>query len=174
MLFRGSGWTLENVEARTRRIAEIYKQCNIKINKAALIEVDAPNGWIDVDYSVEKKDFKLSSMTPSKERPILYYVRSSLEKQMSYAWITSDEVPLSLKNTAWLTMEINGQRQRDFYHPSYNSDAHEIAHILGNCGHVKDTSKNLLSDKTELLNDEITSKQCEEMKNSPLVIKNLN
>ena len=169
VLLRNSGWSEEQIKLRLNRVAEIYSQCGIKVASAKLVTVDAPNGWIDVDYSIEQRDLKIATMTPTTDKPILYYVRSNKEGQTAYAWNQSKQRPPPLTNTAWMTTELNTAEYKKWRDPVYNEDAHELGHILGNCGHNTDGSKNFLAGDVALLNDKIQPKQCESMKKNTLV-----
>ena len=169
VLLRNSGWDKEQIKQRLTRVADIYSQCGIKVASAKLVTVDAPNGWVDVDYRVEKRDLKIATMTPTTDKPILFYVRSSREGQIAYAWNQSKDQPPPLTNTAWLTSEINTAKYKKWRDPAYNTEAHELGHIFGDCGHNTDGSKNFLAGDVALLNDKIQPKQCESMKKHNLV-----
>lgn len=169
VLLRNSGWSKEQIEQRLTRVAQIYSQCGIKVARATLVTVDAPNGWVDVDYSDEERDLKIATMTPTTDKPILFYVRSSREGQTAYAWRQGKSRPPALTDTAWMTTEINTAAYKKLRDPTYSPDAHELGHIFGNCEHNADGSKNFLAGDVALLNDKIQPKQCENMKKHNLV-----
>lgn len=168
VLLRNSGWSQKNMQQRLTRVAEVYSQCGIRIARSKLVTVDAPNGWVDIDYKNEQRDLKIASMIPATEKPIIYYVRSNIEGSNAYAWNQSSNRPAPLTNTAWITSIVNKPAYTETRDHSYSPDAHELGHILGNCGH-NDLSSNFLASEVILLNDKILPDQCESLKKNNLV-----
>jgi hypothetical protein len=167
--FRKAGWTEGEIKRRYLRVAQIYSQCGIKVGKSKLVTVDAPNGWLDTDYNIEKRDQKISKMVPPTQKPILFYVRSNLQGQSAYAWQQSKGVGPAMTDTVWMTAAVHAPAYKKLCSPLYNEDAHELGHIYGNCEHTEDGSQNFLANDPALLNDKILPEQCENMKQHYLV-----
>lgn len=160
VMFKGSGWSEELVRSSITRVSEIYRQCGIRVGKAKLVMIEPPNDWIDITLD---RDRELAKMTPHMSKPTLYFVRSSLEGYTAYAW---DKSGCSRErcDTAWITNDINSAAYKRYRDSNYSPIAHEIAHLLGNCDHIKNDSKNILGNSASTVNDQIMQDQCESFK----------
>jgi hypothetical protein len=167
ILFRNTGWTRDEVLTRFRRLAEVYKQCGIKVQQVNFVESDALNGWIDIDGIVPRKkdrESKILSSLPVSEKPIYFYVRSSKDANSAYAqpeFVVGYKSPLL--DTIWITRDVI-HIEKTCNDPSYSVEAHELGHTLANFGHVTDRVKNFLAGACDLVNDKIRDDQCSAMK----------
>lgn len=168
VMFRNTGWTSELIQTHLRQVGEIYAQCGIALGTAKLVIVNPPNNWIDITLS---RDNQIAEMTPNMSKPTLYFVRSSQEGDAAYAWNKDNCDNESRCDTAWITNDVNAPSRRQLFSDKYNSVAHELAHILGNCDHVTDGSANLLGNTVDKLNGTILPQQCNEFKKHKSVRK---
>jgi hypothetical protein len=169
VLFRNAGWTKEEVITRFRGVAAIFSQCGIQITLATVVEADAPKNWIDVSWRGERRDLQIAKLAPETSKPILFFVRSDRDGNIAYAWRRGNNPDPHLSDTAWITAQVTRQSYRSRRDPSYLTEAHELGHILGDCSHVDDGSRNFLAGRYNLLNDQIRQDQCDAMKRHPLV-----
>lgn len=169
VMFRNTGWSLDLIQKHLQKVNEIYSQCGIRVGTSKFIMVDPPNNWLDVGPEI---NLSLVTMTPVINKPIVYFVRSSLEGHAAYAFTgTGNTCNEIVCGTAWITDDINSPQRIGMYKANYSTVAHELAHILGDSDHVKDGSTNILADSFDKLDGTINPQQCEKFKNSNLVRK---
>ena len=182
VVFRNAGWTVEQAVQKVKNTAWIFSQCGIKISKAIIVETDAPNGWIDVDDTVEQgrtgRSFEITKRLPLVDRPILFHVRSSESSSLAYAnpvcWTGADS---PLANTAWITTKANSPEYKKEKNGEYEVEAHEIGHILGNWdakvafGHRYLDDENIMGPGTGRYGNRFDENQCKDMKKSPLLTR---
>jgi hypothetical protein len=174
VIYRDAGWSADEVESHIKRTAHIYAQCGIAISSATLVLADSPNGWIDIDGQTSGPNGnteRMAQMIPGRDRPVAFYVRSCRGGQTAFANpVFYSEKGAPGVNTVWITLDVITPAYLKLRDPSYVPDAHELAHLLTNGGHVDDDSvRNVLSDYIDLVNDRFTPDQCARMKSSPLV-----
>ena len=168
VMFRHTGWTTELVKSQIERVAQIYSKCGILIRKATMIVTDAPQNWIDISSG---RDLIIAKKTPVTVKPILYFFRSSDDGTGAWAGPKFSTNNIAYVDTVWISNDVNSDSYKALRNPAYNPAAHELAHILGDRGHVQDGSKNILGDTLDTVDDQITPSQCDAFKKHPSVIK---
>jgi hypothetical protein len=173
VLFRGTGWTREELKIRYQRLAEIFAQCGLKIDRVELIESDAFRGWIDIrsgnlrtepDKTIRIRE--IAKHVPAVNNPIIFYVRSdlNLNGSVAQAWPEFlNPAESRMQDTAWITRQVVATQ--GYYLPSFLTEAHELGHILANRDHENLGIPNFLSGEVRLLNSSISLSQCDAMKN---------
>jgi hypothetical protein len=170
VMFRNTGWNEDILKSSFSRVAEIYRQCGIRLGSAKLVMVNAPNSWLDLDGD---RDTKIAAMTPEQtDRPILYFLRSEIGAgRTAYAYRLGIEGYTPLLDTVWITNDINTASYKKLRDPKYSPIAHELAHILGDRSHIEGDEKNILGNSPETVNDQITKEQCDAFKRHPSMRK---
>lgn len=163
VMLRGSAWGPETVYPHIERAQRIFAACDIQFNPVRLITLDAP------EFSrTPPHDQELVEAHPPASHPAIYFFEGSGSE--AYGEDFSPTAPRRvLEYTAWIGSHINTPEYVRARSPSYDTVAHEIAHLLCNCGHVAPGIPNLLSGQAELVNDQVTPEQCEQFRASPLV-----
>ncbi|MCB0350727.1 MAG: hypothetical protein KDD38_06055 [Bdellovibrionales bacterium] len=166
VLYRGTSWDKESIRQRFKSMAKVLRQCKLKISKVKFIEADAYNGWLDVDGVIRKngdRESQISEALPIKSRPVFVYLRSSRLTATGYAipqYVVEESNPA--KDTIWMT-ELSQQLS-----PNTSLEAHELAHVLLNSGHVDHgRNRNILHIKPNRQNNKIGNErggQCDQMK----------
>lgn len=178
VMFRDTGWSLELIQKHMNRVAQIYEQCHMRLAPLKVLLVDAPQGQENIEPWSEE-DARLAEIPLPLSKPILYFVHSS-KHMMGWAgapfWIEYLKLnglknADSLTDTIWITSGINAASYTSKMNSSYNTVAHEIAHILGNAEHLVAGGQNLLSATSDLASDTITAQQCQQFKKHSSVRK---
>lgn len=164
VMFRNADWTVEMVKASMTQAAEIYQQCGIRLDKATLVVVDAPEGLVDIDKIWEGRDLAIAERIPDLKKPIIYFVRSSQDGNNAWANPKYFVKNKALQDTAWITAGVNSDSYKYIRDPEYSPIAHEIAHLLGNRAHVGWGINNILGGRPNNTNAEITPEQCRDFK----------
>lgn len=168
IVFRDTSWTAEIVEVSLSRVAEVYSQCGIKILAPTLFLVDALNN--KTDLTMEQEQEVVNAM-PLKQRPLIYFLNGFEDGSPAHAYGIDNCKDTPLKcNSAWISRYVKSDYYKELRDPNYSPIAHELAHILGNRGHVSEV-KNILADTPDLVNDQITEEQCQAFKKFPTTIK---
>lgn len=175
VLFRKSGWKIDQIQARLELLTKVYSQCGVKISKAKLVQANAPHGWIDMDgchYFEGNRTFKLAALTPPTEKPVLYYVRSTTDESPACAgplFNVGEDSPML--NTAWMTTLLNEDPTQPWNFPQFSDEAHELGHVLLNMSHVFKGPPNIMAGDAKIMSLDLTPSQCETMRKNELVRK---
>jgi hypothetical protein len=190
VMFRNTGWTLDQISAHLRRTNEIYAQCGIRLGDVKLVESDAYQGKLDINarWDYEGDDLVIAKATPIEKRPVIYLMRKIMAYEGGYTNFEDFEFSKQnpdVANTIFLANVINTEEYY-FYHTadesghefylrrdsSYNVVAHELAHLLADMGHETTLKeKNLLNGAASEVNDHILPRQCEKFKSNHLIRK---
>lgn len=162
----GSGWTPELVKSEFQRVQKIYDQCQIRIDLQDIRELEADDERL---HLLGQSDFDIVTELGISARPIVVFAGS-----MPVAYSHSDEyspmsVQKALANTSFLGWDIETPQYKEARDPNYSPVAHELAHVLCNCGHMQPGIHNLLSGDAHYVNDYVTPEQCDTFRHSPLV-----
>jgi len=176
VLFRNTGWNLDLLKQRAKRVAEIYSQCGIKLSSVNIVESDPFNGWLDVDGEEnwrerwESRELKIARATPTPQRPVIYYFRNFLDDDIYCAssWYKGFKKGPPQDDTSWFSA-CDLDPKYAVPDKSFSLEAHELGHLLTNDGHRENGKKNFLARDKNFYNDHIDPDQCETMKKSPLV-----
>jgi hypothetical protein len=118
------------------------------------------------------RDKKIALLVPPTAKPIFFYFRS-IPQFNAYAWpehTGNEQIPDAIKNTAWFSLSVAMPLNRKIRHPNYVSEAHELGHILlDSTDHTPNGLKNMMAEKYDLVNDQLTDEQCRKIKAHHLV-----
>ncbi|MBI3550683.1 MAG: hypothetical protein HY078_16725 [Elusimicrobia bacterium] len=160
VMFRNAGWTPETVRATVERTAEILSQCAIGIRRVTLVVADAPESSPDIDAPGRGRDLRIGASIPPSEKPVVFFVGKTHDGNAAWSfnrkYVELWRLDPRVLDTAWVSSEVLSASYRASRHPAYSPTAHELAHILGNRGHVEEP--NILSAFSP--NDRITEEQC--------------
>ena len=173
VMLRDAGWNELMVRNSLARTSEIYSQCGIRIGKVKLVTVSSPNEKRGLTFSEEaSSDVEMS--IPDLKKPIIFLV----------SWISNTNHAAFAKNrtkllnekqydTVWVSSYINSKDYKALRRKEYSTVAHELAHVLGNTGHVTKGHANILREGEVggLAGDKITKEQCELFKKYPMMKK---
>ena len=163
---RGSGWNADLIAQEVEKARIIFDQCHIKLEPVETIEMEPLDGILDL---TGQYDLKLVTALNRSERPLIFFLRNVGVAYSHGDDFTPNSPMKSLTDTSWLGTEILTSHYKLARDPRYSPVAHEIAHVLCNCGHVASGVRNILSGDSDFVSDQITPGQCEAFKQSPLV-----
>lgn len=163
---RGSGWEPSMIKEELEKTQRIFDQCGIKLDPVKVVEMEPLDGRQDID---QQYDLELVTALGIQDRPLVFFLRS-VGIFLSHGEDFAPGSPMkSLTNTSWLGLDLRSPGYKAMRDPSYSPVAHEIAHVLCDCGHVEPGQRNLLAGDASFVNDRLTPQQCEDFKKSPLV-----
>src|SRR5690606_33146416 len=136
VVLRDSKFTLEQIQARAKRMAEVYAQCGIRVSQIRVVFADSPSGNSVIRQKGENDLYIASRVPSSVSKPIVFYVKSHLGKDYAYARPAIWESNAPLKDTAWITY-YDEEVEKKWYHPSYSVESHELGHLFSGESHLK-------------------------------------
>jgi hypothetical protein len=163
---KNSQWTREAILAHLEKTKKIFQQCDLSPSPVALITVDPPLGYSD---ALGSHKAEIAAILPPQIRPVLFFMNVNGTSESYADDFTPDSPMRALTYTAWMSEDVNSPsylQQRD---ASYDPMAHELAHMIGNSGHVP--GRNLLAGDPAEVNGDLVKAQCAEMQKSVLVKK---
>ena len=166
VISRQTAWDRAKVLARIARVREIYEQCQMTADPVQLVTVDPPMGYTD---RTPPHDADMADMLPKGVKPTLFFLTGPGSGEAYGDDFAPGSARKNLIWTAWLGEDIESQAYKAARDASYEPVAHEIAHMLCNCGHVEDGSRNILASDAGLVNDRIAPAQCAQFRRSILV-----
>lgn len=173
VMFRKTGWNKSSILKRIKKGAQIYARHGIRIGKLRLVVADAPSGIIDF-WQPGGEDFQIARATPTKSRPVIYYIRA-VPKLNAYSWLeksVTGPVTPPLRHTIWISLAADMKLNKRRYRSSYATEAHELGHVfLNSQNHTAPGILNLMSEAPETADDSLTPKQIAIMKQHPLLEK---
>jgi hypothetical protein len=174
--FRGSRWTSAEIRARVPKIARVYAQCGVRIRRATFVESEPWRDQLDMrggdnpELGVERSI--AAALPPGVDRPTLFFVRSFEDGTMAVA-NPPYYVPAGhpLLNTAFLS-DSGVSESKD---APYSTEAHELAHILGNLSqHTRGPGSDLMSDaRFAPPNGTLTPSQCDQVRRNSSLVKKI-
>jgi hypothetical protein len=171
VMFRETDWRKKVVIKRLKKVADTYAQCGIRIGTLKFVTTGAPEGMVDFGRP-GGRDKKIADLVPPTAKPIFFYFRS-IPQFNAYAWpehTGNEDIPHAIKNTAWFSLSVTMPLNRKIRHPNYVSEAHELGHILlDTLDHTPEGLKNLMAERYDLVNDQLTEDQCRKLKAHHLV-----
>lgn len=157
-----SGWGPETVYPHIERAQRIFAACDIHFGPVALRTIAAPEF-----VRQAPADQELVDAHPELRKPAIFFFAGAGSE--AYGEDFSPTAPRRvLEYTAWIGSHVNSAEYVRARSPLYDTVAHEIAHLLCNCGHVEPGIPNLLSGQVEFVNDQVTPAQCAQFRSSPL------
>ena len=177
-----SNWTEARVLRQARKSAQILAACEIELRDVRLARVRGPRGRDDVDLETMYEGSEMpadvvdwSARVPaSNPWPVVFFVGRLLgDKAVARAYrrgaVEPEDLPrYPYMNTAWIAYRAHWTERRD---ARYSSLAHELAHILCECGHEEGDEPHLLEGHRNQLSSRILDKHCGRMRASSLLYR---
>lgn len=162
-----------------RRTAAILSACGIGLGDVEIVAAKAPGGVHDLDMApgeglpAPRAVLSLASRVPEGAAwPRVFFLgrlRGDEALARSYrrgAVSPQEALRYPYMNTAWVAFKTHWMERKD---EGYSTLAHEVAHLLCECGHEKGPNPHLLHEYRNFLSGEILTKHCGLMRASPLV-----
>lgn len=175
----GSNWTHDRLIRHVSRTATIFSACSIGLGPIEVIEARVPGGRHDLEMENEQglpppaDVMKLSAMTPDAAyRPPVFFVGrlhgdEALARSFRRGEVPSEEASrYAYLDTSWIAFKTHWIERND---EEYSTVAHELAHLLCECGHNRAKKRNLLNRYRNFLSSAILPETCEQMRRSPLL-----
>lgn len=175
----GSNWTHERVMRHIRRTASIFAACGIGLGPIQVIEAKAPGGRHDLDMAgdaelpVPRDVLEISAMIPATalRPPVVFAGQLRNDEALARSFRRGDTPPAEAKNhlyldTSWVAFKTHWIERKD---DSYSTVAHELTHLLCECGHERTKQRNILNRYRNFLSGEILPETCARMRRSPLL-----
>ncbi len=181
VVFKNTSWKNLEVIKQVDSAAKVLNQCGLRLNKAHLINVEAPNKTAIIRRHRACFDpepdghHHITNTIPYLPGIRIFYIKRFIIGPEAFAAADYTSINTPAENTIWL--QPRSPDAIPAFDPNYQVLAHEIGHILLNSGHIKDKGENipnLMSGKPSLLNNELTFEQCELLRSHRLVKKILN
>ncbi|MEX2303255.1 MAG: hypothetical protein WD733_20095 [Bryobacterales bacterium] len=176
----GTSWNQARVLRHVRKTANILGACGIALDRVRLVKARVPNELRRIDVSepvlgsdIPRKVQRLSAMMPrTADWPVLFFIaRIDGEDELARSYQRGD-VPLDqlsrypYMNTAWIAYKTHWiERAED----GYSTVAHELAHLLCECGHEGGSQRHLLHKFRNFLGAEVLPQHCQQFLRSPLL-----
>ncbi|MGH8503611.1 MAG: hypothetical protein ACREVE_14280 [Gammaproteobacteria bacterium] len=168
VVLKNAGWRIAEVAKRIRNAAEILRQCDVSIHRADIMLVAAPENMRKFASPFTAEAVTLAQQFSNVNTPVLYFVDSVRDGDIAFAarYTIVRHLGLhpALRDSIWITQTLKRSEQARMYMRYYFSDhdvvAHEIAHVLGDLGHVYPTHRNLMHQSAAYLDNSLTVEQC--------------
>ena len=148
IMLKGSGWEKNTIFARLTRLADIFKQCEIKFENVYFVGIDPPDGRLDFFpwYCPDKHDrdkyagstYQLARPYPnSGTRLSITYLRSFTNGETASSgpvWYWGPDCPMRYKSfISAVTTTENYISKRP---KGYSVEAHELGHTMFESPHL--------------------------------------
>ena len=176
----GTSWNQARVLRHVRKTARILGACGIALDRVRLVKARVANELRRIDVNdlvpgsdIPRKVHQLSAMMPrTADWPVLFFIaRIDGEDELARSYQRGD-VPLDqlsrypYMNTAWIAYKTHWiERAED----GYSTVAHELAHLLCECGHEGGSARHLLHKFRNFLGAEVLPQHCQQFLRSPLL-----
>ena len=180
VILRGSNWTEKRVLRHVARTGQAFAACGVGLGPVTLVEAKTPDGshdlrmdHIDPEAGAPRDVVRIAELLPKDIRwPVAFFVGRLHEDDAlarSYGRGAVDpgrEPDFPYMNTAWFAYKTHWIERRD---ESYSSLAHELTHLLCECGHVESDEPHMLNTHRNMLSSRILPAHCERLLESPLL-----
>lgn len=153
--FIGTQWEPQKLQAMIRQAAGILLQCGLYMPRVEVTVLDGPELFRYYDRDTAEELVQHAPLP----KPTVYFVRDTLQRPAYDAEAigkTNGAARPALMYTVWVTEAIKD--------PGI-SLAHELAHVLMDSGEHVELPRNLMRADTSPDNTELTSDQCERIRN---------
>jgi len=180
VILRGSNWNRNRVEDHLERTRRIFAACGVELDDVAIVETDGPGGRHDLDFATpvpgsqipqDVYDFA-SALPPETAWPVVVFAGrlegiDDLARSFQRGPVPDDELfRYPYMNTAWIAYKTHWIERRE---DEYSSVAHELGHLLCECGHKGGERRHLLHEFRNFLGAEVLPEHCAAFRRSPLV-----
>ncbi|MEZ5396595.1 MAG: hypothetical protein R2724_27910 [Bryobacterales bacterium] len=180
ILLKGSNWSEKRVRSHIERTRKIFAACEVAIGPITFVKASAPDHRHDLEMSeihpkarVPQDVFRLSKLLPRDAHwPVAIFAGRLLGDNAlarSYgrgAVEPGSEPDYPYMNTAWFAFKTHWIERRD---REYSSLAHELTHLLCECGHESRDFPHMMHTHLNMLSSRILPEHCEFIATSPLL-----
>ena len=181
VIARGSNWTPARVLRQVRKTAATLAGCEIVLGPVTLVRAQLPTGEHDIDTVVEPAGpqtpadvREIAGRIPrTAERPVAVFVGQlngdaavarSYRRAPGVSEAEQREHPYL--NTIWISYRAHWMDRSD---ETYSPLAHEIGHLLCECGHTGGEHRHLLHEKRNFLGADVLPEHCAAFRRSRLI-----
>jgi hypothetical protein len=180
VFLEGTNWNASRVLKHARKTARILDQCDIRLGAVRLVKARVPPELRSIDVTdmlpgsdVPRNVYRLAACLPkSTQWPVLFFVGNIHgEEVLARSYQQGDVAAAELKdypymNTAWISYRAHWvERPED----EYSALAHEVAHLLCQCGHERGSQRHLLHEFRNFLGARVLPQHCEKFNGSSLI-----
>ncbi len=177
----GTNWTEARVLSHVRRTAAIFGTCGIALDDVTYAKARAPGGEHDIDFTrlhrnapLPEQVVEMSELVPHEAPwPVVFFVGRLLGDDAYARSYRRGEVPVEelpsypYMNTVWISFRTHWMERKE---KAYSTLAHELGHVLCECGHKPDREHyHLLNEYRNFLGPEVLPEHCAMFRASPLV-----
>lgn len=179
-ILKGSKWDKKTIVSELGKVNKIFSQCKIQIKDIKLMNSEIASSFSAIS-EVKKAAiaFEKNKLKKRKEVVLLFSrtITGGLREMggektggfsfnhASQEYASKEE--LALENVIVLLDIAHTEEYKIQRNSEYSPIAHELGHVFLNDGHVD--VANLMASELNLVNAELTSEQCENLKNSDLI-----
>lgn len=175
-----TSWNQARVLRHVRKTAGILGACGIELGDVRLVKARVPATLRRIDVSdlmpgsdIPRNVYSLASMLPREaDWPALFFIAGIEGDDVLARSYQRGDVPLDqlarypYMNTAWIAYKTHWvERPED----EYSTVAHELAHLLCECGHEGGAQRHLLHKFRNFLGADVLPQHCEQFLRSPLL-----
>jgi len=181
VIARGSNWTPARVLRQVRKTAATLAECEIQLGPVTLVRAQLPTGEHDIDMAAEPTGAQTpadvretAGRFPSTAKPpvAIFVGRLNGDAAVARSYRPAPGVSAAEQrehpylNTIWVSYRAHWMdRSDDMYSPL----AHELGHLLCECGHTGGEVRHLLHEKRNLLSANVLPQHCAAFRKSWLV-----
>lgn len=180
VILRGSNWSEARAMRHLRRTASTFAACGVALEPVTLVRAKTPDGRHDLEMTPQhpragtpEDVYRIAGLLPSSARwPVAFFVgRLRGDPALARSYGKGEVAPGQEKlypymNTAWMAYKAHWIERRD---EDYSSLAHELMHLLCECGHIPGETPHLMHVYRNMLSSRILPEQCESVLESPLL-----
>ena len=172
VIARGSNWTRARALRQIRKTAAALAGCEIALGPVTLLRARLPTGKHDIDMAMEPgrsqipKDVReIAGRVPkAAEWPVAFLVgRLSGDGAVARSYRRAPGVSTAQQrehpylNTIWISYRAHWMDRPD---EMYSPLAHELGHLLCECGHTGGEHRHLLHEKRNFLGADVLPEHC--------------
>ncbi len=180
VLLNRTHWSESRALRHVRKTAAIFSACEIELAGVRLARVSLRDGRHDIDMKtlVPGSDLPAAVVDIAARIPVpapwprIFFVGrlvgdNALARSYRRGAINAEHARrYPYMNTAWIAYRAHwAERSED----RYSSLAHELAHLLCECGHSGGERRHLLHESRNFLGTAILEEDCRRMRSSPLL-----
>ena len=180
VVLRGSNWNANRAVGHLRRTAGIFGRCGVALGSVTLVEAESPAGKPHVDFTapvpgtdLPQAVHDLAAAVPDGAAwPVVFFAGrldgiEDLARSFQRGDVPAADLPrYPYMNTAWMAYKAHWIERRE---EEYSTLAHEVGHLLCECGHTRGSERHLLHEFRNFLGANVLPEHCVAFLESPLV-----
>jgi hypothetical protein len=181
VIARGSNWTRARVLRQIRKTAATLAGCDIVLGPVTLLKAQLPTGEHNIDMAVQPtgpltpEDVRETAgrVPKAAERPVAVLVgRLNGDRALARSYRPAPGVSAAQQsehpylNTIWISYRAHWMDRSD---KMYSPLAHELGHLLCECGHTGGERRHLLHEKRNFLGADVLPEHCAAFRESLLI-----